>query len=80
MIVECAPAVALQQPHSQDMFVSSRVRQLLEQANRAFRLAEAMTNRADTEWLEQIGRSLLEQARRAIEEEGVIEEEGKANE
>jgi hypothetical protein len=62
------------------MFVSSRVRQLLEQANRAFRLAEGMTNRADAEWLEQIGRSFLEQARHAIEEQGAIEEEGTANE
>jgi hypothetical protein len=52
------------------MFMSPRVRDLLEQAERAFRLARAMTNRADAEWLEQIGRSLLENARRVTEEEG----------
>ena len=50
--------------------MSPEVRDLLEQAERAFRLARAMTSRADAEWLEEIGRSFLEQARRVAEEEG----------
>jgi hypothetical protein len=52
------------------MFMSPRVRDLLEQAERAFRLAREMTNRADAEWLEQIGQSFLERARRVADEEG----------
>jgi hypothetical protein len=43
--------------------MSPEVRHLLEQSERAFRLAREMTNRADEEWLEQIGRYFL--ARRA---------------
>jgi hypothetical protein len=74
MIDECKPATAPRRPRSPDVFVNPRVRQLLEQADRAFRLAEAMTNRADAEWLEQIGRSFLEQARRAGKEEGKANE------
>jgi hypothetical protein len=50
--------------------MSPEVRHLLEQSERAFRLARAMTNRADAEWLQQIGRSFLEKARLAAEAEG----------
>ena len=46
------------------------VRHLLEQSERAFRLAREMTNRADEEWLEQIGRLFLAEARRVAEEGG----------
>jgi hypothetical protein len=70
MIDQTKTAVALRRPRSGDLFVSPEVRHLLEQSERAFRLARAMTNRADAEWLEQIGRSFLEQARRVADEEG----------
>ena len=69
MIDECTPAVAPRRPRSGDFFMSPEVRHLLEQSERAFRLARAMTNRADAQWLEQIGRSFLEKARHAAEEE-----------
>jgi hypothetical protein len=49
--------------------MSSRERHLLEQAERAFRLARAMTNRADEEWLEQIGRYFVAEARRVAEKD-----------
>ena len=70
MIDQTKTAAALRRPRSGDLFMSPELRDLLEQAERAFRLARAMTNRADAEWLEQIGRSLLENARRVTEEEG----------
>jgi hypothetical protein len=54
--------------------MSPDARHLLEQSERAFRLARGMTNRADEEWLEQIGRYFLAEARR------VAEEESKSNE
>ena len=63
-------AAALRRQRSRDLLMSPQVRHLLEQSERAFRLARAMTNRADAEWLEQIGRSFLEQARRVADEEG----------
>ena len=63
-------SVAPRRPCSGDLFMSPEVRDLLEQAERAFRLARATTSRADAEWLEEIGRSFLEQARRVAEEEG----------
>ena len=50
--------------------MSPQVRHLLEQSERAFRLARAMTNRADAQGLEQIGRLFLAEARRVAEEEG----------
>src|SRR5262249_14738916 len=61
-------AVTLRRPRRESMFMSPRVRDLLDQAERAFRLA--MTNRADAEWLEQIAQSFLERARRVADEEG----------
>jgi hypothetical protein len=63
-------SVALRRQRSGDLFMSPEVRHLLEQSERAFRLAREMTNRADMEWLEQIGRSFLEQARRVADKEG----------
>jgi len=57
-------------PRSEDFFMSPEVRHLLEQSERAFRLAREMTNRADEEWLEQIGRYFLAEARRVATEEG----------
>jgi len=50
--------------------MSPELRDLLEQAERAFRLAREMTNRADADRLEAVGRSLLERARRVAEEDG----------
>jgi len=52
-------------PRSEDFFMSPEVRHLLEQSERAFRLARAMTNRADAEGLEQMGRLFLAEARRS---------------
>jgi hypothetical protein len=51
------------------MFMSPEVRHLLEQSERAFRLAREMTNRADEARLEQTGRYFLAEARRVAEEE-----------
>jgi hypothetical protein len=42
----------------------------LDQAERCFRLAKTLTNRADAEWLEQIGRSFTDEARRLAAEGG----------
>jgi hypothetical protein len=50
--------------------MTPEARHLLEQSERAFRLAREMTNRADAEWLEEIGRSFLAEARRVADEEG----------
>jgi hypothetical protein len=55
---------------SGNLFMSPEVRHLLEQSERAFRLAKTLTNRADAEGLEQIGRLFLAEARRVAEEEG----------
>jgi hypothetical protein len=63
-------SVALRRPRSGDLFMSPELRDLLEQAERAFRLAREMTNRADADRLEAVGRSLLERARRVAEEDG----------
>jgi hypothetical protein len=63
-------AAALRRPRSGDLFMTPEVRHLLEQSERAFRLAREMTNRADAEWLEEIGRSFLAEARRVADEEG----------
>jgi hypothetical protein len=41
------------------LFMSPEVRDLLEQAERAFRLARAMTSRADAEWPEEGDRAPL---------------------
>ena len=57
-------AAALRGQRSRELLMSPQVRHLLEQSERAFRLARAVTNRADAEGLEQVGRSLLEQALR----------------
>jgi hypothetical protein len=63
-------SVALRRPRSEGLFMSPELRDLLEQAERAFRLAREMTNRADADRLEAVGRSLLERARRVAEEDG----------
>ncbi len=48
-----------------DSSASSYVRHLLKQAEQCFRLAKTLTNCADAERLNQLGRSFLDQARRA---------------
>jgi hypothetical protein len=58
---------------SGDLVVSPEVRHLLEQSERAFRLAKTLTNRADAERLEQIGRSFLAEARRVPFERGRVQ-------
>ena len=55
---------------SANLFMSPEVRHLLEQSERAFRLAKTLTNRADAEGLGQVGRLLLDEARRLAAEEG----------
>ena len=62
-------AAVLRRPRSGDLFMRTEVRHLLEQSERAFRLAREMTNRADEEWLEQTGRYFLAAAHRVAEEE-----------
>jgi hypothetical protein len=49
---------------------SRRARHILTQAERCFRLARALTSRADAERLEALGLSYLEEARRVAAEEG----------
>jgi len=63
-------AAALRRQRSRELLMSPQVRHLLEQSERAFRLARAMTNRADAEGLGQVGRLLLDEARRLAAEEG----------
>jgi hypothetical protein len=70
MTDEFHASVALRRPRRGDLFMSPELRDLLEQAERAFRLAREMTNRADADRLEEVGRSLLERARRVAEEDG----------
>jgi hypothetical protein len=40
-------SVALRRPRSEDLVMSPEVRHLLEQSERAFRLAKTLTDRAD---------------------------------
>jgi hypothetical protein len=61
---------ALRRQRSRELLMSPQVRHLLEQSERAFRLARAMTNRADAEGLGQVGRLFLDEARRLAAEEG----------
>ena len=55
---------------AKDSSVSSYVRHLQKQAERCFRLAATLTNCADADRLNQLGRSFLDQARRAAAKQG----------
>ncbi len=55
---------------AKDTSLSSYVRHLQNQAERCFRLANTLTNRADADRLNQLGQSFLDQARRIAAEQG----------